>query len=65
MPGKLDVICVSRPSERWGVREALGDVGYGLILAWGLPLAVLAVGTPVALLIALGLWLVHGARGGF
>jgi hypothetical protein len=62
MPGKLDVISVRRPSEGWSVREALGDVGYGFVLAWGLPVAMLAVGLPVAFLIALVLWLVHGTR---
>ena len=65
MPGQLDVIRVSRPPERWGVREALGDIGYGFLLSWGLPVVMLAVGAPIALLIALALWLVHGARVGF
>lgn len=61
----FDVLNVSRPAPRWGAGAALSDAGDLLALAWGLPLAILAVGTPLALVVVLMLWLGRMALGAF
>lgn len=65
MIAQQDVVNVSRPAARWGVGSAFADAGDLLALAWGLPLAILVVGTPVALAITLAIWIVRMARGAF
>ncbi len=65
MTAKFDVKKVIRPSARWGAREAFSDARYALALAWGLPVAVLVVGTPIALAITAVLEVIRMARGAF
>ena len=65
MSANYDVLDISRPAPRWGAGTALADAGDLLALAWGLPLAILAVGTPIALVVTLVLWLGRMALGAF
>jgi hypothetical protein len=52
-----------RPPSPWGT--ALLDAGSLLGLVWAVPLAVLIVGGPIALAIALVLWIGRLMSGGF
>ena len=52
-----------RPPSRWGT--ALLDASGLLALVWAVPLAVLIVGGPIVLAVALVLWLVRLVSGGF
>lgn len=65
MMATVDVVNVSRPAARWGVRAALADGADLLALAWGLPVAILVVGAPLALAVAVLLWLGRLALGAF
>jgi hypothetical protein len=65
MTVNFDVVNVSRPAPRWGAAAALADGVELLALTWGLPLAILAVGTPLALAVMLVLWLGRMALGAF
>lgn len=60
--GRDDDIDVSFP--KWS-RTTLMDGAMLLGVVWSIPIAVLVVGTPVALTIAFLLWLVRLARGAF
>lgn len=59
----LTIATTVHPPSRWGT--ALLDAGGLLALVWSVPLAVLIVGGPVVLAIALVLWLVRLVSGGF
>jgi hypothetical protein len=59
----LTIATTIHPPSRWGT--ALLDAGGLLALVWAVPLAVLIVGGPIVLAIALVLWLVRLVSGGF
>ena len=63
MAAKFGVIEVTRPSTRWGVREALADAGGLVTAVSALLVGIFLVGTPIALAIAFALWVVRMARG--
>lgn len=65
MIANVDVLNVSRPAQRWSVRGVLVDGGDLIVLTWALPVAVLVVGTPIALAITGGLWLGRWAMNAF
>lgn len=56
---------VDRANRSGGLRSALADGLALLALAWTIPFAILLVGTPVALTIALLLWISRLALNAF
>lgn len=56
---------VSRAVEPWRWSHVLTDSAGVLAVVWSLPLAILFVGTPIALTIVLLLWVARFALGAF
>lgn len=53
------------PHRRPAAAVLLGDSAELLAIVWSVPLAVMLVGTPIALTLAFLLWIVRSARGAF